>query len=238
MSLNQQIPKLTSYQIALEFEKIGGSIGDGHTWVSDRFKLNSYHYYPIYLRWFEDELRIVAVESNLKEVLGWKVIKIENHLLTDATQKVDSFIPKNENKYYQQYWEGEWLRNAEALYYLGITTSLNQANFTLQNDLGEEKTILLKINLEIKSHNFQWAYPQLDYMTRNQEAIWYQSFNDKKNFYIKINYYPSKTEMKKVSDKILEELQLNKYEKLIFDFRMNGGGDMTTGLVLIDKLAK
>jgi hypothetical protein len=235
--LYAQIPSLEPYQIMLAFEKIGASIGDGHTWVSNRFQQNPYHFYPVFFRCFDDDFRIVAIDTSLKKYLGYKVIRVENKPIREVISILDEFIPKNENKFYQQYWEGDWLRNAEALYYSNISKSKTGINYTLQNDSGEEKNIALNLTQSQQTLKLQWAYPRLNYMNNHQESIWFQWLNDKKTFYIKMNHYPSKSEMKKLSTKILTEIAKNTIEKLIFDFRMNGGGDMKVGLILIESLA-
>ncbi len=228
---------LSSMEIRLELEKIGAMIGDGHTWVSDRFANDTYHLYPIYLRWFDDGIYLVGAQKEFSDWNGSRLININGISSEEILPKMDAFIPKSENNYFVQYWEGYWLRNADALSYSGITTS-KTANYTFQKENGDIRSVALSPKEAIESLNeIVWAYnPPPAFLMRYHDAVWFNRYDSRQTFYIKLNRYPSMKEMKSITSRMLDELKACDPEKIVIDFRTNGGGDKTIGEWLINKL--
>jgi hypothetical protein len=213
-------------------------IGDGHTWITDRFAHDPYQLYPLYLRWFDDGIYLVGVSRDFSDLIGSRLIGINEWPVQSVLSEMDVFIPKFENRFYLQYWEGYWLRNADALIMEGIASQGATARFTFLSE--KEDTVTIKLTqreAEVALDDLVWAYnPVPLFMTRNSEPLWYKRYDNKNVFYIKLNTYPSKKHIRPITGKILEELLACNPQKIVFDLRRNGGGDKTVGEWMINKL--
>lgn len=238
--LKSKVGACETFQIVLELEKLGASIGDGHTWITDRFRRDPYLLYPVLFRWFHDGFYVVGIQNDLSEMLGFRLIMLNNEPLAEATGRLRGYISAGENEYFMRYWEGYWLRNADALFHEGISSSRREINLVLENSSGLRKVVTLRsmpANESLKS--VSWAYqPPPRFLLRQNEAVWYELYGDRKLFYIKVNRFGPEKEVRKISAEILKEVRMLNPVKIVFDLRNNGGGDKTTVEELVNSLAR
>lgn len=236
----QNSDKYNLKQMLLEMEKIGALIGDGHTWITKRFESDPYLLFTVYLKWFdEDGLRVIGINNTNMTYLGWKVLRINEVPLEKVFEKTDTYIPQNENRYYTQYWRDYWCRNADALFHEGIISNSSETEFTLISDKGEIQKINLKAEIaDFSNQKLVFSYqPVPFFMSNPNKKIWYQSINDQL-YYIKVNGYPDERETKQILIDIISELSKKMYTKIVFDFRINGGGNKKRVEDIIDEIYK
>lgn len=227
----------TQVEAMLEMEKLATSIGDGHTWATNRFDSDPYLLSPLYLRWFEDGIRVVGVEAAHQQYLGWHLQKINGVPVEEALKVLQPYIAQNENRYYQQYWETYWLRNADALFYEKVCPSKREISYTFCKEGGACETIVISSKKEpAATASLQYAYQPVPFFMNNpDQKIWFRAIDDQ-TFYIKVNQYPDESESLRIGTNIYNALKAKQYQKIVFDFRINGGGNKDRIEAIIDAI--
>lgn len=222
----QRLQNSTTVEAMLEIEKLAVAIGDGHTWASNRFGEDPYWLTPLYLRWFEDGIRVVGIEPAHQQILGWHLQKVNDIPVEMVLARLQPYISQNENRYYRQYWETYWLRNVDALFYEKICPNKNEVSYTFCKEGSNCQTLTLRSKKDPgATQSLTYAYqPVPFFMTNPEQKIWFRAINEQV-FYIKVNQYPAETETRRTSTAISNALRDKPYSKIIFDFRINGGGN-------------
>ena len=222
----KRLEKASKVEAMLEMEKLAASIGDGHTWATNRFDADPYLLTPLYLRWFEDGIRVVGIEAENQQFLGWYLQKVNDVPVEEALKALQPYVSQNENRYYRQYWETYWLRNVDALCYEKISQDKQGIKYTFCKDGTECQTITFAGKKDpAATANLKYAYnPVPFFMTNPDKKIWFRPINEQV-FYIKVNQYPDEAESLRIGIEIYQALKTKSFQKVIFDFRINGGGN-------------
>lgn len=222
----KSIGKGSDTEARLEIEKLAAAIGDGHTWATNRFDADPYLLSPLYLRWFEDGIRVVGIDPAHQQFLGWHLQKVNDQPIEKVLASLQAYVAQNENRYYRQYWETYWLRNADALFYEKICPAKQEVQYTFCKEGAGCQTITLGTKKEpAATANLGYAYqPVPFFMTNPDQQIWFRAINEQV-FYIKVNQYPNEAESLRMGTAIYNALKGQPYQKIVFDFRINGGGN-------------
>ena len=236
-SLNDRIPEMEAPEILIGLMKTAAMIGDGHTAV---WGFRQTMLFPIHLYWFGMDLRVTGTRDQETEVLGWKVVRIDNTPVLEAMEKIKPLIAGDENSNYVVSWSQYWLKNADGLHAQGVTKTPDKVTYTLQNDEGSEKTITLEaVSRDTYGEiDFKKVYDPLPSFFNEDKAIWTELLQGSKTLYVNWNTYPGWKDMKSFAKEIQSQVVDNDVNKLIIDFRTNGGGNFDMGLHLIKLLKK
>ncbi|WP_445385845.1 hypothetical protein ACT6NV_03290 [Robiginitalea sp. IMCC44478] len=235
-SLRSRFSSLTSKQKLIELIMLMSSIGDGHTTIRS---YDIFNYLPFHVYWFGDDLRVIWAKSAYADILGHKIRSIDGVDITAAKELVNTLSPKGENNYLLMQWGQQWFRNIDVLHYLGISKSDTAIELSLEDPDGELFTEKIPILSEdLSGQPWICAYKPLPLYMQNPAApITYEALEGA--LYVNFRSYPSKKEMKAKVGELVNTLSSGKdLTKLIFDFRVNGGGDFTIGRLMIDRLKK
>lgn len=222
----KRITEVTQIEAMLEIEKLAAAIGDGHTWATKRFDADPYLLTPLYFRWFEDGIRVVGIEAAHQQFLGWHLQMVNDQPIERVLAAVQAYIPQNENRYYRQYWETYWLRNADALFCEKICPNNREISYTFCKEGSTCQTLTLSSKKEPEATaKLNYAYqPVPFFMTNPDQQIWFRAINEQV-FYIKVNQYPNEAESLSIGTAIYNTLKNKSFQKIVFDFRINGGGN-------------
>ena len=241
--LKEKIESLKDYEIVVELMKIAAIVGDGHTVVVPPVSGdNTFHRAPFLTHLFDDGLYIINTRNSHADLLGAKVLKIDDKPINEIINKVQVVIP-HDNQF-----GIKWLLPVA----LSIPEILNALNIT-QNKLGytllvekEGKTRSLKVDcnkkltsdfLESWLYGFYkekgWSKIKLkevpSYQTRLEEPYWFEYLPD--NQLVVFHYNQVQTNPKESEEefihKLMEFVDNNKVRALIVDLRSNEGGDNT-----------
>lgn len=222
--LKEDIKDLSESEIKIRILEIIAKVGDSHTTVKN---YNSSSEYPIKLYWFKEGLYITEVDSEYKELLGCKIIKINDVNIEDIVKSITTLVP-HENQYWLKYKVVDYINNPEILKYFKVIEG-EAAKLSLETIEGKtfEKEILPKdkINsneLVLLENNIK----EKPLYMRTKESFWSNYISDEATLYIQIN---SCTPVKGKSVDSLVENTLKQWEnekinKLIIDLRNNTGG--------------
>lgn len=235
--LRLRIPELSYRQVLVEFTRLTAQIGDGHT------ALRPYKYlrtYPITLFWYGDTLRIHHLNQRHKNLLGYRVTAINGTPILKALEATRTMTPAGENEYYVRNWSQYWLRNADVLFTLGLATSDQTAEYTLENDEGEVVRLQLNALDQDSYQEYPWAYvfESPPAFMQPTASIHFRIIPGYQALYIGFSSYPEWAEVRRISREVATAAKAPGIQKLVVDYRRNGGGDFNKGLHLIKQLQR
>ncbi|MGL5439852.1 MAG: hypothetical protein ACRDA4_05615 [Filifactoraceae bacterium] len=244
--IKRDVDNLSDQDIALRIAQIISSIQDAHTYVmySDLLTpiekggqdVNEVVSFPIFLKYFNDGMRVIETDSEYKEVLGYKLISINDIEAKEIVEKVSS-LTSSENPQSKKDNGRMYMHIYEYLKFLNIVDS-EEAKYTFED---HEKN---KVTLNIKAKKYkECELEQLEskpmktsQMPEGENNLyWFKYFEEDEMLFFKYNkcmefdYYS-------VEKKLIEEINSTNPNKLVIDLRNNIGGDRRQGESLVNKL--
>lgn len=230
-SIKESLPTLTEIEFKLNIVQLLAKLGDGHTRVErEFFNEKDFLKYPIKLQWFEDDLIVTHTSNQYKDLLGAKLVSINNIPLKKIISKVNTLIPHDAEN---------WLkfRNSELMGYENVLNYLNVAD-NLETDKWKFKTQdnkmittnILPINMTNEPVQFkQLPIPKFlgdpTNLIKNYDGLYgYRILNDGELLYIQYNKCVG-THFEQFSKDIHSTIQTENPNRIIFDLRENTGGN-------------
>jgi len=217
------IPSLAEHEILVGLRRIVAMIGDAHTELAPP---QNFHRYPLTLYRFGDDLRVVRTTSNYKRALGARVVGIGSLGIAEATAKVDTLIPR-ENDQFVRYNDVSFLPLAEVLQALGIVPDLRQAQWTFENADGERFSLQLEAvpqNARVDWLSTLKAVPLN--RERLNELMWFKPLTDSQTVYLNLKVYPDAGTFKRVAEDFWKQVDGSQPKRLVIDVRQSNGGDI------------
>jgi len=246
--LYKDIPVLEAHEIPIAFSRIVSLFQYGHTQI--RFNtLAKNGVLPINLYLFNDGVYIEGVQKEYKEILGAKLLKIGDTPIDKAIELVRPVVPVENDSYF----------NAYGLRFLKITDVLHAQKIiekvTGKISLTLEKngkiityslpTIALKdavgnVNFTSTATNY-WLSARSSaktplYLKYIDEKLYYFEYLEaSKTVYVRqSSVFNDKNEtLKDFYKRLFSFIDSTNVEKLIYDVRLNGGGNNYNNLPLI-----
>ncbi len=225
--LDKQIPNLDDTQIIFGFAKIFAMIGDGHTalpWTE------IYEAVPIRFFWFGKELRVFRVDKKYANLAGAKLTKIGGVSVEEVFKLNQPLISQNESQQFVLGANAYQISFPILLNYLGLTKNADSAIYEFIDNKGKR----ISVNLKTVSNdaNIDWVYPTKNlplWLQNRDKQLFFNYLPKYETVYVQFQSYPRRKEFKKFSDELFAFVDQNKVKKLVFDLRLNGGGDFTRG---------
>lgn len=225
--LNSKIPELDDTQIVFEFAKLFASIGDGHTFLHWNW---AYPQVPMRLFRFGNEFRVTKTSKSFPRLNGAKLVKIGGVTVEEIFKRSQPFISQGESPQFVLSASASALTFPAFLYALGVAKSLNEASYEFIDAKGKQFSIVLKAVAE--NAEIEWIYPYKNaplWLQNENKPLAYSYLPEKQTVYVQFASYPRRKEFKKFSDELSAFLDKTEIKKLVFDLRLNGGGDFTRG---------
>lgn len=256
LSLKNDVPKLKDYEIKCRLAQIVASVGDAHTSLNLGF--NNSSMYPVELQWFNQDLRVVATDKEHKDLLGKKLISINNLPIDEIMKKVDSLI-SHENDQWLKVMNVRYAMMPDVLKLLGVSTensiqiSLSDDNNSISKielnpgDLTSENAVRIIDEMPVKPLRLQYDVNNL-----SERLYWYKYLPNDKILYFQYNQcidrsvakgygyrdYNTYPDFNEFSDGLLKAINDNDINKFVVDLRFNTGGASSLMTQLVSKLAK
>ena len=122
------IPALDAVSIALEFRRLGALIGDAHTSVDlphARPRL------PIDLYWFEDGLRVVGLPAQHRDLVGARLIAVDEVPAAAIEQRLRAYIAQGETEWHYRARMPDLAKDPDVLRAIGLGAAPS-FSFTLE----------------------------------------------------------------------------------------------------------
>jgi tetratricopeptide (TPR) repeat protein len=230
-SIAENIPNLNDQQIVFQFMELLAAVGNGHNFIVPTHSLKgAFTRLPIQFYWFNDGIYIVKANSGYKNLIGRKVISVENEPVEQVMEMIGGVNARDNEM--QQHWLGPYyLALPEVLEGLGIINDAKSVAFTLADKNGKNDEVMLTG----KPFNFS-GFPTLpalenadnpEYLARKSDNYWYLENKLSNHFYIQLNAVAqSKSQsLSQFSDEVRQRIKQNNINNVVLDLRHNSGGN-------------
>lgn len=232
-ALDANIPTLTDAEIVIEMMRLVAMLGDGHTQIFDYSGAGGFRTYPIRLQWFGDQLYVVAASADYAGFIGMRVTHIGSLSAADAHAAVTPLIA-HYNDYGLRKKSPRLMVTPEVLYTLGITTSMEQAPFTLIDASGTEYQLHLNpVALDdpaiqyLSFANINGGVSEIPlYLQHTDANYWYTYLAESQTVYFQYNAahdMPSQS-FNAFTAEMFAFIDANHAQRIVVDLRFNGGG--------------
>lgn len=206
-------------------------IGDGHSSFVERSKKLGYSSYSV--DWFDEDLVIVRVDSSRREILGAKVIAINNVPISEVSKKIKKVVPHS-NKSGFKLFSPLYFKMPGVLHGLGIGDSRAETTLTLQlNDSKTKEQVFEEISFEKYqelpivhlSRQNEKALPL--YRQNSDQNYWFTHLTEENVIYVSYNRVDEikGDRLNDFTKRLSLEIRDKQPNKVIFDLRNNGGGN-------------
>lgn len=221
-------------EVIIDLMRLTRKIGDGHTAVSLRNL--DVHLFPIEIKNFKGDCRVVKVRKEYKNLLGKKLLEIDGKPLESFIEEVKEIAQFVENPQSEIIRTADYLMISEILFGLNITQNKLRAAFTFSDDSNE----VTRVNLNaLSSEDFDagryfismnFSIPEIQKPIESPEDfLWFSPIKNTNGVYIKFENYPSFEEMEIFGERVLSFINEHQIKQLVIDLRNNGGGDFFVG---------
>lgn len=245
--LQGEVDNLKDLDIVLRLMEVFSSIGDAHTGMSLRNSVSKY--YPIFYKKFGDSFYVVSISKDYEELIGSKLISINNQSVDDIVKKLTKVII-SENRADLLYQVQNYLNVTEILKYCGIIDSKNK--YVLQTDEGLMTYTPEELDFsQYDQRNFVSSkFKQSKYQNNEKQIFWYEYYEEDDILYFQYNRcwsrelekkYRGKADSSlpsfdKISKEIINFLKKNNINKFVIDLRNNSGGSSLQGTQFAKKI--
>jgi hypothetical protein len=243
--LNDRIPQLARHQIIVEMAKIVAMVGDGHTNIyPTRDTKIGFRALPVKLYLFKDGLFVRAAEREHAGLVGARVTKIGNFSVEESIAKVREMIGRD-NEMGVRFFVPHLLAMPEVLNAFGIIGDLENIPLSIEKG-GKQETVTLKpgglAEMLPPDTDTTWinkpnwvdmregaSSPQPLWLKDPNDKFWFEYFPETRMVYAQLNQVANKEKetLADFSKRLFAFVEANPVEKLVFDLRLNRGGNGT-----------
>ncbi len=233
-SLRARAGQANDDEMIVGLMRIAAMVGDGHTYVH---LPSNIHQFPITVARIEGTHRIVRGAGPAAELVGGKLVRIDDTPIDEAIARIRTILPQDESEVLLAASTPYWCSIAEVLHGLGVVKSAAAARFTAVLDDGSERSVdVSSIGIAAKP---EWrtaaASPPL-YRQRQEEGFWFTWLAEAGTVYVSFRKYD---DLRSKSRELWSFVDGHPVQKIAIDLRQNGGGDFTVGRkYLVDELAR
>ncbi|MBD0776406.1 tetratricopeptide repeat protein [Maribacter sp. ANRC-HE7] len=249
-ALYHEIPNLREHEIRVGLARMISQFKYGHTQIPYSTMAKS-GILPINLYQFKADIYIEGVQKDHKKVLGAKVLKIGDTAIDKAMELIYPVVPVENEQYFKAYGL-RFLLAPEVLHAQGVIPELSgTVTLTLEKE-GKVFTHEFKtIAMEDKPKAFNFTLPTAEWLTaRNTETtplylkhledklFYFEYLEDIKTLYVRqSSVFDDENEtLEQFYKRLFEFIDTHHIEKLVYDVRLNGGGNNYNNLPLIKGL--
>ena len=234
------IKSFDDYIAMTELAKIVASIGDTHTSaIMPITKVMPFEFY-----WFDEEIYIISVPSNYKDLLFSKIIEINNIPIEEVTRDLRTVI-SHENESCIMWQLPRYLISAEVLYGLEIIDEIKEIKLKALKYQGELKEITVETMKFSEVNEIIFENLILDdediplYRSYRDKNYWGTFLRENKIVYIKYNKCKemASQSVDEFSKNALNLIYNNDIRGIVVDLRNNSGGNSTLLDPFIDELS-
>lgn len=244
------IPNLEEHEIRVGFNKIVALFKYGHTQIPFS-NVAKKGILPINLYQFSDGIYIEGVQKGYEKILGARLLKIEKTPIEEALKMVAPVVPV-ENSQYMKAYGIRYLLSPEVLHTQKVIPKLNEKlTLTLEKEGRTFTHTLDLISREEKPRQFNFTIPTESWLTardttetplylKNMAERYYvfDYLEDSNVLYVRqSSVFNHETEtLEDFYKRLFEFIDTHEISKLIYDVRLNGGGNNYNNLNLIKGL--
>ena len=242
--LIKDIPSLNNDQILVRIHQFLAMMGDAHTlivgWMmkNERFPNKTL---PVKVDIFSDACYITSTTDDYPELLGAKIIKVNNIDFDDIFKSVSTLIPVDNEMWHETLFNYHF-RNINLLHGLGISKSTDSIEIVYSLDDVVKRTILTSdykdsISDMINYHTETKTEPPL-FLTYSEQLYWFQYLENENILYVQIDGIASLADnpLERFCDSIKTIADRNNISAFVLDIRNNTGGNSDLNPIILKLL--
>lgn len=245
-NLHERIPQLARHRIIVEMARIAAKVGDGHTNIAPtRDPKIGFRSLPVKLYLFKDGLFIRAATAANAELVGARIVKIGNSTAEEAIKRAGEIVGRD-NEMDIRFFAPHLLTMPEILHALEIVDDMESVPLVIKLRGGRQQNITLKptgtAELLPPDTDTTWinkegwidlrdgaAAPRPLWLKNPHDKFWFEYLPDERMVYVQLNQVGNKDNesLADFSKRLFAFVDSDRIEKMIFDLRLNRGGNGT-----------
>lgn len=216
----KNIPSYTDEEVKGKLVKIITSINDSHTSVG----LDNLKFFPLKFFEFEDGIYLIDGEENYKDYWGQKLIAINGYEIEEVKEMIKPYISKDNSAIFKNQFSNS-LTNLNLLSFSGIADN-DEVTYTFTDGDITVKALSYKNNKNMKFISENNDKVPLS-KQNNNDKYWFKYLEDENIVYVKYNSCSNMEgySFKEFTNDVFQVVDKNNPDKLVVDFRDNGGGN-------------
>ncbi|MEM1257495.1 MAG: hypothetical protein AAGH81_03115 [Bacteroidota bacterium] len=237
--LRAKIPNLAEHEIKVGLARMVAAFEYGHTQIPFS-TLAKDAVLPVNLYRFKDGIYVEGVHKTHSETLGTKVIAVNGVPIEDALAKIRPVVPAENDQYFRGYGL-RFLTLPTVLHAQGITKTLQQeVSLELEKDGNRFTHSFSAVPLADMSRDYLFTTPNENWLSAREAGAtprylkhlkekyyYFELLEGTKTLYVRqssVFDHPEET-LRAFYGRLFEFIDTQGVEKLIYDVRLNGGGD-------------
>jgi hypothetical protein len=221
--LHRRVGRLDGDGIFVGLQRIASLVGDAHTYVQAP---DDNANFPLDVRRFGDDYRVIAVAAGNEAALGGRVVKVDQKPVARVHEMLMTLTPQAEGPTLGPARVEGFLTTGIYLHGLGIIKDRDRARYTLADDAGKEFDVEVRAT-PARKVNWVWAAREQPlYRQRPGEGFWYTHLAGPRTVYCNFRSYDN---LGPAAEGLFKLVNEKRPDKLVIDLRQNGGGDYTVG---------
>ncbi|MFK7813880.1 MAG: tol-pal system YbgF family protein [Maribacter sp.] len=233
------IPSMETHEIKVGLTRMVSFFEYGHTQIpfgtiaeDAVLAVNLYH--------FEDGIFVEGVQKGNEKALGAKVVKVANMPIEEALKAIRPVVPAENDQYFKGYGL-RFLTVPAVLHAQGVIPEItNEIELTLEKDGTIFQHSFAAIPLSKISRSYGFTNPNEQWVSAREQAetpLFLKHLNDKlyffeylaesKTLYVRQSsvFNDEKETLVDFYTRLFEFIDTNTIDKLVYDVRLNGGGN-------------
>ncbi|MEM8506616.1 MAG: hypothetical protein AAF717_02250 [Bacteroidota bacterium] len=234
-----KIPSLAEHEVKVGLSRMVSAFGYGHTQIPFSV-LAKDAILPVNLYHFTDGIYVEGVHKEHSETLGAKVVAVNGLPIEEALAKIKPVVPAENNQYFKGYGL-RFLTVPSVLHAQGITATLQQeVSLTLEKEGKRFTHSFSAIPLKDMSREYLYTRPNENWLSSREAGatpmylkhlkekyFYFELLEGTKTLYVRqssVFDHPKET-LRDFYARLFAFIDTQGVEKLIYDVRLNGGGD-------------
>ncbi len=248
--LRNALPEMEPHEAKVGLVRLVSAFKYGHTRVPFSTVAQE-AVLPVNLYHFEDGIYVEGTLTKDKALLGGKVVRIAGMDIEKALKAIYPVVPAENSQYFKGYGL-RFLTVPAVLHAQGVTTSLqNVITLTVEKDGKTITQTLTAVPLDELSRNYLYTIPNTQWMSArdekttplylkylNEKLYFFEYLEDSKTLYVRQSsvFNDEKETLKDFYKRMFDFIDTNDVQKLVYDVRLNGGGNNYNNKTLIKGL--
>lgn len=220
-------------QYMLALQRVLTLTGDGHSRVILRSEALRSSTWPVRFRLFDDGLFVVATTDEHATLLGGHVSSLGGVPAEEVLTRLEAVSPAD-NAWSARLWSVRWLHSPAFTGALGLQDDAEPLMIVAQVDGNTVVTPLDATDQWTSDDSLPEGWRSVRegmqaprWLARSQEAFWFERLPDHDALYVQVNAVRDGADESQASfwARVFEVVRNEEIDRLILDYRLNGGGN-------------
>lgn len=253
--IDRRIPDLTDIQVLVEFERLLGSLGDGHVWIApdpddERWRPGL----PLMFFLFAEGLFIIAAAPEHRDLLGVEVLRFDGRSVDEVMAALDPLLPRDSDNRVRvwQLLPGR-MRDLPVLHALGLLDDPGRVTLAIRGLDGVEREITVDADPRWPGARTEerfpypsgWSYfpetlpgPLPLYLRNLWVPYWFTYLPAEQVVYFQFNSVRNSPEegFERFCERLFAFISEQPVDRLVIDIRWNSGGNTLLEIQLLQRI--